>query len=373
MKLSHQFWLIASIAMSLLISSPSWSAKLYDIELFGLKQSAEDRYSAHEQGLADRQAARSSISAAPEPEFAQALQGEKNTLMFEWIQAEPDPLMKEALLSVWLSSVAASSQPLAFDTAALESLVGTRPVIRIPHHEMVHHSMPAFNIAQRASNLLALQRRHQQAALLTNDSAAWSAAWLQSPDSEQFKAAELAFKNSTVIEQQQLISRLQGQLEQRPNLSKALSRMLAHFGHEPALAADIIQFGTVVDARAVLRMISAHGNALELAELALTRPEIGGLAIQVWLDNGGVADQKLWSLLDDPYLGADAARALAVHSKTLTTQIQQTIESSKPLARARMLLALKLRNSDASISLLNQLIKAEWMSDAQLQLVSSWL
>ena len=296
-----------------------------------------------------------------------------STQVFNRIQAEADPALQEAMLDRWLSNIAQKASSTADEIQALETIRHKSPVVLIPHHEMVHHTMPAFNIGLRARNLLQLRERQTQARQLSNDFEQLVQAFSSEAGSEDFLAAEIASRAIPELQKSRLIEHFQRQLPQNPEAASALISIADSARLSQETMADVIRLGDLSSARQALRMNMGNVDRRALAEQALARPEIGGLAIQAWLESGGDADARFWSLLADLDLGADAARALAEHSTQLTEKIESEIHQAAPVARLRMLLALKLRNSPDSKALLNRLLDAEWLSPQQRMEVASWL
>lgn len=293
--------------------------------------------------------------------------------VFDRIRTEADPALQEAMLNVWLSGQAEKERNTLDEINALETLRERQPVVWIPHHEMVHHTMPAFNIALRAQNLVQFRDRQNQARRLVNDFDQLIEAFSAENGSEQFQAAEIAGRQVAETRRFELIRHFQRQLPKNPRAAHALVSLAGAGDMYPAALADVVRLGHLSAARQAIRMTMGRADSRFLAEQALSRPEIGGLAIEAWLESGGDADARLWPLLADPDLGADAANALAIHSGELIERIESSIHQAAPVARLRMLLALKLRNSAASKALLQRLLEAEWLSQQQQMEVASWL
>ena len=107
---------------------------------------------------------------------------------------------------------------------------------------------------------------------------------------------------------------------------------------------------------------------------AFQRPEIGGLAVAAYEAAGLKQAEMLWDALAQMHLGADAARVLAKTASDLEKRVASSIDTANPIARSRMLLALKLRNTEASHALLARILQsAEWLTAQQRVEVASWL
>lgn len=296
-----------------------------------------------------------------------------STQVFNRIQTETDPALQEAMLDTWLTSQTRKASNTPDEIQALETIRDMQPVVWIPHHEMVHHTMPAFNIALRARNLLQFRDRQNQARDLVSDLDQLIDAFSAEKGSERFLAAEIAGSQMAETQRFELVRHFQQQLPQNPQAAHVLVSLAAVGEMHATTMTDIVRLGHPSAARQALRMTMGKAEGHLLAEQALSRPEIGGLAIEAWLKSGGDADDRLWPLLADPDLGADAASALAAHSGQLIERIESSIHDAAPMARLRMLLALKLRNDEASRALLQRLLEAEWLSPQQQMEVASWL
>ncbi|MEM1082043.1 MAG: hypothetical protein AAGH65_10725, partial [Pseudomonadota bacterium] len=297
----------------LMLFTAAHSTELNGLHFQGLKQQAERQFFQLEQSVIQQLRTESlqSLDRTEKALRADPLPGDVSSSLFNAVMVEPDLLRREALISLWLDREVTQSNPAATSTEALQTIAMMEPVIMIPHHEMFHHYVPAFQLAKRAENQLQRQLRHDQALTLLSDPDGWVAAYSEPSGSERFKTAALAFRYSTTAQQSALIDQFHHRLESMPEAAQALVSMISLSAPDFELQRDIITIGDVSSARQVLLMASSSTDAKALAERALERPEIGGVAIQIWLEHGGIADQRLWPMLADPHLGADVAAALA--------------------------------------------------------------
>ncbi|MEM7054305.1 MAG: hypothetical protein AAF446_07115 [Pseudomonadota bacterium] len=364
------------LLFGLIISSESWAVELSEKQLMYLKQTAaselrqieSQRLSVQSQSVFDH-ADRVAESTAS---LTRRASNDKPLLMRHIDQLD-DAALREAMLDQWLSKQLQKPANSDQELAVLESLTRETQHVLISHHEMPGHTMPAFNVAQRSRNLLAFRQRQLEARTMADNHESLIAALQAAPESETFYTATLAAESLSHRQKLELITHFHLELISDPFAAQALLALLDRNAPEPNVLSDVITHGDLTSARRAVRTIGTEAHFQPVAEQALARPEIGGLAIQAWLATGGDSDQKLWPLLDDPSLGVDAARALAAHSNRLIETIEAEINSANPTARARMLLALKLRDSQASRSLLEQLLSADWLSQQQRAEVASWL
>lgn len=304
-----------------------------------------------------------------------AARGSDAGALIDAIDAELDPIAREAQWSEWLDLLAASSELQAIEVAALAELEKTLPVAGIPHHEFPARSVTAYALAERASVLLARHARKARARDLAATPDELSTVLDSDPASSAFAAGLEAMERIAP----ESLARLVETRMARTTLSRAASTVLLKAAEinpdHRGLLIDIVDRGNVATARQALLMAATRDvpELREIAAVALGRSEIGGLALTIARQSRLHPDDFCWTLLGDPALGADAARMLADDSSRLLAEVSLRIHGAPELARLRMLLALRLRGSEASHGLLSTLAESPWLTEQQRREVRSWL
>lgn len=301
--------------------------------------------------------------------------GMDSHVLIESIRAEDDPVAREARWSAWLDALASSGQLQARDVLALAELEDSAPVAGIPHHDFPSRTVPAFALAPRAAVLLARHALSSRAREL----AARPGLLVEALDSEVGSSAFVAGLQALAFVSPALRAEVVDMHRQRRPLAAGSSRILFRAAEVAPeyqhLLPAIVGHGDATTARRALRLAidRASPQLRAVATAALTRGELGGLALTAATQAGMHPDLFCWALLGDPALGADAARILAAQSDRLLEEIAERIDDASPLARLRMLLALRLRGSENAHSMLGELARASWLSEQQRGEVLSWL
>lgn len=283
------------------------------------------------------------------------------------------PALAEAVWSRWLDRVAAAPVLLDTERAALERLVDRAPVSWIEHHEAGLHAMPAFAVAERARALLDFDRRWRAAAALLDRPDRLIRAITASVAAEavEFEVIELALQQAGPGMRAALIRQLPFAAPSvaRDRALLQLARLERAGQLLPALVADSTPW---IAQQALIEAMEQGGSALvDAAAQAAARPELGGLAVEAHVRAGG-ALERLWDWLGDPDFGADAARVLAAEDALLVDRVRARIERAAPLARLRMLLALRLADRADADRLLAELEDADWLQPAQREVLQAW-
>lgn len=294
--------------------------------------------------------------------------------------AEPDPQLREALLERWLRDWAPErrSGP-AIEASTLdrvEALTRFEPIVRVGHHEHPGRFVPAFNVAGQARNRLhriavrdradELLRRPETPDILEP--------LLRGPKSARlpeaatplaFEAAVTALAELSGERRRPLVAALRSQLTaDRTGTGNSAGPALLELHERGALSddsvlLDLVRHAETSVAAAALRRTDRAGDPVlksEAVRTALARPGLGGLAMA---RAAASPDPDLaaapWSLLDDPGLGGDAALALARNAPALESGVEARYPNATKRERLRMQLALQLRDTRASRSLLARL------------------
>ncbi|MAS05788.1 MAG: hypothetical protein CMP07_07675 [Xanthomonadales bacterium] len=290
------------------------------------------------------------------------------------IRAETDPAAREAQWSAWLDRLAGSGVVQPHQVQALVELKTRAPVVGIPHHEFPSRTMPAFAVAARAEVLLARHARASRARKLARRPGELAEALESVPGSPAFEAGLEALH----LVSPALLANLVDPYRQHAPFSAAASRILLEAAEAAPeqlhLLPEIIRLGDAGTARRALRLAIDRGlpQLGGIADAALSRRELGGLSLIAARQSGMHPDRFCWPLLGDPSFGADAARMLAAESDRLTEEISARVAEASGLARLRMLLALRMRDTEASRALLAELAEAPWLTEQQRREVRSW-
>ncbi len=294
----------------------------------------------------------------------------------ERADAEPDPRLREALLERWLRDwapergAAASTDPALFDR--IDALTRFEPVVMIGHHEHPGRAVGAFNVAGQAGNRLhriavrdradALVLRPETLEPLLTGSRPSGAPKSASVDVE---AAVLALADLPAGQRDPIVTALRSRLVDTTSGTASWAGPALLELHElgalpdTGVLADLVRHAEApVAATALRRTDHADDPMLKATAVraALTRPGLGGLALA---RAAASPEPELaaapWTLLDDPMLGGDAALALARHAPALEATIEVRYPDATRNERLRMQLALRLRDTPASRSLLDRL------------------
>lgn len=285
---------------------------------------------------------------------------------------ETDPARREVMISVWLREWVGPEPFVEPRPADLQRLVEFSPIVRVVHHEHPGRSMPAFNVAAHARNRLDEQTIRRVARALRDRPDAIRKALTSPAGSPAF----LAGLRATVHASPDVRGSL-ADLFASKRAGDADASTLAFVDHgligQDALL-DVIEFAPPATALQAVRRIDDLDVELRTPAIdaALDRPELGGLPVALAARHGGaVVNERLWTLLDDPGRGADAALALAQERKDLAEQIDQRFDFATPRARLRMLLALSLQDSPDSRTLLAELRKQR-LSASEQRAAEAW-
>jgi len=304
-----------------------------------------------------------------------ARRGPDSGALVDAIWGEPDPAAREAQWSAWLDHLAVSGGLRPVEIQALAALEETTPVVGIPHHEFPSRTMPAFALAARSGVLLARNAQLSHARKLAARPGELTEALEADVDSPAFASGlqALEFISPELLADVVAMSREGSRLT--PAAARILLKAAEVAPEQSVLLSEVVRRGDAATARRALRLaLERAGPQLpEIAAIGLARGEIGGLALTAARQSGMHPDAFCWALLGDPALGADAARLLAQESGRLLTEISARVDRAEPLARLRMLLALRLRGTDASREMLSGLVEAPWLSAQQRREIRSWL
>lgn len=296
--------------------------------------------------------------------------------LFDAIRAEPEPAAREAQWSEWLDSLAVSGAGglLPMEVQTLAALEKASPVVGIPHHEFPSRTIPAFTLAARAAALLARSARLSRAQGLAARPNALAGALKAEIGSPAFGAGLQALELVSPKLLASLVKMQSDGSSYAPSTARIMLKAAEVAPEHFELLPGVVRRGDVVTARRALRLAMDRGTPYlrEMAAVALTRGELGGLGLAAARQSGMHPDDFCWKLLGDPALGADAARMLAQESNRLLAEISARVDGADALARLRMLLALRLRATNASREMLTELVEAPWLSAQQRREVLSW-
>lgn len=296
--------------------------------------------------------------------------------LIDAIATETDPAAREAQWSAWLDTLARTSSeygPVVLERLAV--LADSAPVVGIPHHEFPSRTMPAFSVAGRADALLARHDRLNRARRLAASPEELARALEADAGSPRFDSG----LDALALVSPELLSGVVETARRNGIRSGAAARIALAAAKVDSdyseLLPQVVERGETAVAIDAIRLAMDRSvpELREIAVVALGRPELGGLSLAAARQAGMHPDDYCWALLGDLAVGADAARLLAQHSVRLTHTIASRVDKSPPLARLRMLLALRLRDSDAARGLLGELADAPWISEQQRREVRSWL
>ncbi|MDX1626669.1 MAG: hypothetical protein R3323_09150 [Wenzhouxiangellaceae bacterium] len=266
------------------------------------------------------------------------------------ILGEPDPVLAEALASVWIDRVVSRDRYDDTERKVLRRLEAREPAILVPHHEHPGRWMPALQVGRRAANLLDHARRLDRADVLADDGRALREALLAG---EEPRVVDLVIDRLEAADRPALATWLLPRIGSGSAIDRAALR-LGRTASDADLLQVLVEAGNVDAARAALLhgIDSAHADLALMAESALGRPEIGGLAVSALL----AADpeqgrDRLWGLLGSEAFGADAARRLAAEPADLVAGVEEAWGGASPLARLRMRLALQLAATPETLEL----------------------
>jgi len=283
-----------------------------------------------------------------------------------------DPALREAALNLWLDQLAARPMLNDAERDALQALPEQLPVVWIAHHEAGGRAMPAFAVSVRARSLLDFDRRWRKAAVLAERADLLLAALVDAADSETLVTLELAVEQLAPEQQRVLALRLPNQPASQARDRTALKLARRSAEHESLLPWLVARAGLAEARQALQFAIEMSSPELpEVAARAIARPELGGLVVEAQLLSGG-SIERLWSWLDEPQLGADAARVLAERLPGLAAEVRARINAAPIQARLRMLLALKLSGDAEARALLALLAESEWLQPSQREVLRRW-
>lgn len=302
-------------------------------------------------------------------------QGKAPAAVIEAIRAVANPLAREAQWNAWLDSLTTIARLDTAQIRALQRLADQPPVLGVPHHEFPSRTVAAYQVADRARALLARDAARRRAAGLAGSPKALVGALDAPPGTRDFTDGLLALEQASARTLSQVVARHRDAVSSSPSAARVLLEAARSDYAYLDLLPRVVAHGDPETARRAIRFGLARQAEVmqEIALEALARPELGGLALRAALQAGMHADAFCWGLLDDPSLGADAARLLAADSEKLIEEIRRRIGSASSPARMRMLLALKLRNSPEARELLVELVEAPWLSEQQEREVRAWL
>lgn len=314
-------------------------------------------------------------AAAKQRVATMAGRGEAPAALVDAIRAEPDSVAREAQWSAWLDSLKAAKLLAPVEIEALQTLADHSPVAGIAHHEFPSRTVPAFQVADRAQVLMARDTVRRRAGELADSPERLMAALDDGPGSQAFAAGLLALEIASSATLSEVVSSYRSGQPMPAGDAQVLLKVAKTDAAFLDLLPEIIAFGDLASARSAVRVaVDLRVETLpEAAAKALDRPELGGLALTAAQHAGMHPDRYCWGLLEDPSLGADAARLLAADSAELVDKIRLRVDSASRPARMRMLLALKLRDSDEARALLAELAGAPWLTDQQRREVRAWL
>lgn len=295
--------------------------------------------------------------------------------LIDAIRAVPDSLAREAQWSAWLDSRKSAQRLDPVEIETLEMLADHSPLVGIAHHEFPSRTVPAFQVADRARVLLARDAARHRAGELTELPEQLMAALDAGPGSQEFATGLLALEVASSATLSDVVSRYRSGQPMPAGDAQVLLKVAKTDAAFMDLLPEIIEFGDLASARNAIRLAMDRRVEMlpEVAAKALDRSALGGPALTAAQRAGMHPDHYCWGLLDDPSLGADAARLLAAHSAELIDKIRDRVDSASRPARMRMLLALKLRDSEQARELLAELAGAPWLTDQQRREVRAWL
>jgi hypothetical protein len=319
------------------------------------------------------------VGGAVEPETLRDLVERAGTMLPESRAHRPavpptvdDPALREAVLNQWLDRIAVDPVLNDAERAALQGLVDLQPRVWIQHHEAGGRAMPAFAVAQRARALLEFDRRWQNAGRLVEHPDALLDALRAAPDEDGLTIAALAIERLGPQQRRVLAARLPDEPASQARDRAALELAGVSAEHESLLTWLVTHAGADEARRALQFAIEISSPELPaIAARASARPELGGLVVEAH-DRSGAPIGPLWGWLDDPDLGADAARVLAERVPGLAAEVRGRIDAASALARLRMLLALRLAGDVESRALLLELAEADWLQPAQREVLQHW-
>lgn len=310
------------------------------------------------------------VAAARQPDSADALDA-----ALQRANREHDPVRREAMLEAWLRDWVGPSPVEEPDPEQLRALLDFQPVARIPHHDHPGRTQAAFHVAAHARNRLREQQLRLEAGKLLGDPEAIHAALLQPERSLRFEAALAAIERSPEASRRTIAAELVASFPKRQASGAAVLALVDRAVIEPSALIDLVDGAEVTVARRALRKahVLAPDQRTRLLETALDRPELGGLAVGLAAASGDPAlQERIWHLLGDPERGADAALALSRTGPGMTDAIDRDFDGATPNARLRMLLALRLQDSDASRGLLERLVTDRRLRPTELRATEAW-
>lgn len=283
-----------------------------------------------------------------------------------------DPALREAVLHLWLDRIAADPVLNDAERAALHGLIERTPKVWIEHHEAGGRAMPAFAVASRARALLEFDRRWHEAGRLAEHPDVLLAELRSAPDRDRIRIAEIAIERLSSVQRRELAARLPDEPASRARDRAALKLARVSAEHESLLTWLVVNAGPVEARQALQFAVEVSSPELpELAAVASARPELGGLVVEAH-DRSGAPIALLWGWLDDPDLGADAARVLAERVPGLAAEVRARIDTALPRARLRMLLALRLAGDAEARAFLSELADADWLQPDQRRVLQQW-
>ncbi|MGK7294915.1 MAG: hypothetical protein ACNS61_03685 [Candidatus Wenzhouxiangella sp. M2_3B_020] len=331
-----------------------------------------------QQGVVLRQALESelrSLNAAASSRLAESATAESETPLHDAIRDEEDPRLREAMWSQWLDRLARAQTIDESEARALRELVDMRPVVMTGHHEARDLRWPAFRVASRARAMLARRRAAATGAELAADPQALRVALRTGPNAGiPPRALQSALRDAPAPWRRGLAA----EFAARADEPRAADAVIALFGVDASLGLELARVVAVAPSRQARRALRAAirerpENFGAIAEAALLRPDIGGLVIEAKRAAGSAVDAFCWPLLSHPHLGGDAARALADDSQRLEQTIRAEFDGAARDSRLRMLLALKLRDTERSLRLLSELADSPSLTEQQRREVAAWL
>ncbi|GAB4177331.1 MAG: hypothetical protein Kow0020_13310 [Wenzhouxiangellaceae bacterium] len=267
-----------------------------------------------------------------------------------------DAAVDEVRLNAWLDQLALRGTLAADEREALVRLRDAAPVIWIRHPDHPGYWAPAFAIAARANALLLRDQRLKAVVRMLEDPLALDDAFnAAQSDDDRATLIESAIERGDAAFRQRVDERIAvmapGRLRDRLRLARA--RVAPDAAGE--VAALVLGAETGI-ARAALMLAIDRGGAVlqQAAQAAASRPALGGLVVTAHRVSGGDPEQ-LWTWLESPELGADAARALAEDRPDLLEQVSRRYPIASPLARLRMQLAVRLSGAPDAEALISEL------------------
>lgn len=317
-----------------------------------------------EQARSDLAAASGGIGTEAERQrraFARALQ-------------EPDPARRQARFHVWLTEYIGPAPVDEPDAEHLHRLLEVVPAVAVQHHDHPEHARPAFNIAGLAGNRIVEQEIRARSRELLRAPESIQAALLSPDEREEFRAGLLALDALEPAARAALFADPHRSFLKRPQGAAATLALVERGWLTADMLLPVIEQAEPQMALRAFRQSRTHGQEVgrRAVESALARPELGGLPVA---EAAKAADPKLratvWSLLGDAQRGADAALALARHDDALEARIDAGFDAAGPLARLRMLLALRLRATPSSLALLDRL-RSQRLNSTEFEATEAW-